>query len=91
MKLKNLQVLENFDSDRHPVLSGGLYKFWLVTGATKNSTLIDVITEVDIKALYNIARGTDHEEDKEVELFPYEKKQEALALAKKRLAKAKNN
>lgn len=73
-----------------PITKGGKHRFFLVQGAGPDSTLKDVVSEVDTLALVNIARGAGAKEPSQDswELFPPTKKKEALALAESRIAKA---
>jgi len=84
------QLSENIG---HPLTAGGKYRFFLVLGAYANSELEDVISEVDVRALCDITRGTKvnipHKE--QWELFPVDKKREAVKLARDRIAKAQQN
>lgn len=74
-----------------PIKEGGKHLFYLVTNATPNSTMGDVISEVDTRAFAQIAVGAGikavHQE--KWELFPHHLQKEALELAKQRLEAAK--
>lgn len=85
--VEQVPVTEDVVPGMSQVLRGGKHKFYLVCDATKDSELGDVITEVDIKALANIIRGAGNTGTKEWELFPHDKQNEALNLARERLAK----
>lgn len=78
---------------------GGKHLFYLVTNATPDSTLGDVISEVDLMALLHIAVGAAHGNARDIvnvaqkeqwEVFPHDKQKDALALANKRMEKAKS-
>jgi hypothetical protein len=89
-RLTKVYRLNEADKLGHPILDGGTYKFWLVTGATKVSELLDVLVEVDVVGLSNIARGVDRSAPKKEqwELFPHSMKAQALKLAKQRIKDA---
>ena len=80
-------VTEDVVPGMSQVLRGGKHKFYLVVEAGKDSDLGDVITEVDIRALANIVRGAGSANTKEWELFPHNKQNDALNLARERQAK----
>ena len=58
--------------------------FYLICGADKEDDLADVMTEVDFPALANIIKKANNTAD--WELFPHSQQNEALNLARKRLA-----
>lgn len=74
-----------------PIKSGGKHLFYLVTNATPNSTMGDVISEVDTIALAQIVIGAGASAPKKEkwELFPHHLQKDALELAKSRLEAAK--
>jgi len=80
-------VVEDVVPGMSQILRGGKHKFYLVTNATEKSDLGDVITEVDIRALTNILKGAGDGGAKDWELFPHNKQNDALNLARERLAK----
>ena len=77
----------------HTIKEGGSHLFFLVTGATKESMLAEVITEVDTVALVQIGIGTGLKTVKEEkwELFPHSMRKEAILLAQKRLLAARQS
>ena len=79
-------VTEDIFPGMSQILRGGKHKFYLVTEADKNSDLGDVLAEVDFRALTNIIRGAGDKGTKEWELFPHNKQNDALNLARERLA-----
>lgn len=78
------------------IKKGGKHLFYLVSDATPKSELADVLSEVDTQGLINIIRGVLSMRDgqaanktlSEFELFPHEKQNEALNLARQRLVDA---
>ena len=77
----------------NPILGGGKHRFYLVGTATPGSELGDVISEVDTQSLVNIVLGSmqgDNWRDRvrQYELFPSNEKNDALDLARKRIAEA---
>ena len=82
-------IIEDVVPGMSQVLRGGKHKFYLVTDASKGDELGDVITEIDVRALMNIVRGAgEHSSTKDWELFPHNKQNDALSLARSRMAKA---
>jgi len=79
-------IVEDVIPGMSQILRGGKHKFYLVVEASKDSDLGDVITEVDIRALANIIKGAEGANTKEWELFPHNKQNDALNLARQRLA-----
>ncbi|CAG7579864.1 MAG: hypothetical protein SLAVMIC_00132 [uncultured marine phage] len=87
MKRYNEFIKENIGN---PIVrSNNNRRFWLVTEATPNSELVDIITEVDAPSIFRIGRGSDMENDDQVEIFTYEEKEEAFKLANQRLKDVK--
>lgn len=79
-------IVEDVIPGMSQVFRGGKHKFYLVVEADKDSDLGDIITEVDIRALANIIKGAEGTNTKEWELFPHNKQNDALNLARQRLA-----
>ncbi len=84
---KQATVTEDVIPGMSQILRGGKHKFYLVTEVTeKDSDLGDILAEVDFRALTNIIRGAGDKGTKEWELFPHNKQNDALNLARQRLA-----
>jgi len=94
-KINETESLEEYtiadiESIKNGRMTGNsMYNFWLVTEATPESELLDVITLVDSFSLFRIARGSEVSNDTYIEIFPYDRGEEALALAKERIKKEK--
>lgn len=85
-KRKQTTVTEDIFPGMSQILRGGKHKFYLVTEADKDSDLGDVLAEVDFRALTNIIRGAGDKGTKDWELFPHTMQNDALNLARERLA-----
>jgi len=83
---KQTTVTEDIFPGMSQILRGGKHKFYLVTEAKKDSDLGDVLAEVDFRALTNIIRGAGDKGTKNWELFPHTMQNDALNLARERLA-----
>jgi len=81
-------------NEQGETLRGGKHKFWLVSDPVSDkSTIEDIVTLVDVMALNNIIMGTNTSDnptrfaEEHSELYPEDKKAEAMSDAIQRLEK----